>query len=561
VQCLDENTVLSYLAGPRRPEVQHRVEAHVDTCPACRKLMADCAARDSTLAAPSSGARPVSRPQRVAPNTLVGRFRVLSHLGGGGMGDVYLAEDTALGRRVALKLIQRRWVESQEALTRFQIEARATARLRHRHIVTIHEIGAFEGMPYLALEYLEGRTLAEHALDASGVALLPVTEVLRIGQAIAEALAEAHRNGVVHRDLKPANVHVGQRGEVRVLDFGLAKIADVDPAASLATAATATDHTQLAGTPLYIPPERWEGRASTPAADVWALGVVLHELASGARPFSGPNGHALARAILTEDPPALDPQLPAGLRQLVSDCLAKAPERRPTAAAAAEALRQLLAPEAPSPRGGARRRWPWLALGALAAAVGATAWWQLRDTPAPETEPRVQAAKPAPSRARSTSPAASLSPSAPPSAPAEITYEAFRRQAELTGKPARPADYKPRVGERALAGFRFGQWDTTIVARIEGERYHVRYEGDEEPSGSTLLERQLLPPPRADDPARPKVGGYVLANMWSYVWQYARVVEVQGDKIWVESPEQNVSFRASPLVKKLVRPGEYVLFE
>ncbi len=254
---------------------------------------------------PEAGADPV-----LAAGTRVGDFEILGLLGEGGMGQVYLAEDTTLGRRVALKLIKR-WVLQNHGADRFLEEARATASFNHPHIVTLYAVGEHDGRPYLALEYLDGESL--RARLATGP--LPVRAALRCCRAVAEAIAEAHRRGLVHADLKPENVVISTDGRVRVVDFGLARIARGAPTAA-------------SGTPAYMAPERWRGAPPTGAIDVWALGVMLHELIAGQRPIADDALLHLAFAVDTlelHDLPA------APWAQLVRDCLAIDPAGRPTA--------------------------------------------------------------------------------------------------------------------------------------------------------------------------------------------------------------------------------------
>ncbi|HSK02053.1 MAG TPA: serine/threonine-protein kinase, partial [Kofleriaceae bacterium] len=204
----------------------------------------------------------------LAEGTRVGDFRIRGLLGEGAMGEVYLAQDLTLGRRVALKLFKRSVVQDDVA-ERFLEEARATASFNHPHIVTLHAVGEHLGRPYLALEYIDGESL--RARLAAGP--LPVREALRHGRAVADAIAEAHRRGLVHADLKPENVVISRDGRVRVVDFGLARLAG--------GAATSGS-----GTPAYMAPERWRNAAPTGAIDVWALGMMLHELVTCRRPFS-----------------------------------------------------------------------------------------------------------------------------------------------------------------------------------------------------------------------------------------------------------------------------------
>ena len=251
----------------------------------------------------------------LAAGTHVGHFQIQRLLGEGAMGQVYLAQDTTLGRRIALKLI-RRSVLQREGAARFLEEARATASLNHPHIVTLHAVGEHEGRPYLALEYVEGGSLRARLLAGR----VPVREALGCCRAVADALSEAHRRGIVHADLKPENIVIPDDGRVRVVDFGLARLAG---GARLATS----------GTPAYMAPERWRGAPTTGAIDVWAFGVVMHELLAGRRPISDT---ALPHLMFAADASSAGlielPELPdAPWAQIVRDCLALDPALRPSA--------------------------------------------------------------------------------------------------------------------------------------------------------------------------------------------------------------------------------------
>jgi serine/threonine protein kinase len=289
----------------------------------------------------------------------VDHFRVMRPLGRGGMADVYLARDTKLGRKVALKVIQADALGSKDAVERFLFEARATARFNHPHIVTVYFVGAHDGQPYLALEYLEGQTLRQR-LDQERPG---VQETLRIALAVADALQAAHAEQIIHRDLKPDNVWLARDGRLRVLDFGLARVvagdAPTGDSAPSGAAAAPPDGEQastleagflsrgtgLRGTPAYMAPEQWQEQPTTGATDVWALGVMLHELLCGRRPYRERTVFKLGLQICSDAAaPALSgDDLPEALPALVARCLRKAPAERPSAAEVADQLRQLLA--------------------------------------------------------------------------------------------------------------------------------------------------------------------------------------------------------------------------
>ncbi|MGV3625636.1 MAG: protein kinase domain-containing protein [Archangium sp.] len=246
------------------------------------------------------------------PGVVVNGFRLTRLVGEGAMGTVFQAVDERLGRRLALKFIRGAML-SERGLQRFQDEARTTARFSHPHIVTVYAAGVFAGRPYLALEYLDGPTLRER-IDHQP---LTVPEALRACRAIAEALAEAHRHGVVHADLKPENVIVPRDGRLRVVDFGLARL-------------MGTDHVAASGTPAYMAPERWLGSAPSPAMDVWALGVLLHELIEGKRPWAD---HELAQLAYSDTAVKLGAKVSASpSAALIAACLAIEPAERPSAA-------------------------------------------------------------------------------------------------------------------------------------------------------------------------------------------------------------------------------------
>jgi len=303
----------------------------------------------------------------LAPGTRVDSFKVVRLVGQGGMGEVYLARDTRLGRKVALKLVHPRRVGDDEATRRFLFEARTTARFSHPHIVTLYAVGEYEGRPYVALEYLKGHTL----LDRAQADPPSPRETMRIGLAIAEALAEAHRHGVLHRDLKPANVLIPRDGRLRVVDFGLAKrwrpadgaatgeysvdefSMDEDSLVAMGSgerfAPADTEDRKIFGTPMYMAPEQWEGREVTPATDVWALGLVLYELLAGRRPYSDVEASTMTLLLkVTSEEPVPVPEgfqeISSDLRELVLECLEKAPDDRPSALAVCDALERMLAP-------------------------------------------------------------------------------------------------------------------------------------------------------------------------------------------------------------------------
>jgi len=265
----------------------------------------------------------------------VDHFAVVRLLGQGGSGEVYLARDRRLGRKVALKLLHKPAADTM-AIQAMLLEARAIARFNHPHIVTIHSVGTHGAHVYLALEYLEGETLKER-MEKERAAL---GEVLRIAYAIATAVGEAHKHKVLHRDLKPANIVIPRDGRPRVVDFGLAVTASV---ALHDKQLLEAEHAGGTGTPAYMAPEQWRNETITSAADVWALGAIIYELASGRRPFVGATRRQLRERVC--DPRQLPIELDEAPPQLAALCqrmLAKRAEDRPTCKEAVAVLHDLL---------------------------------------------------------------------------------------------------------------------------------------------------------------------------------------------------------------------------
>jgi serine/threonine protein kinase len=272
----------------------------------------------------------------------LGHYELTASIGAGGMGEVYRAADTKLGRDVALKVLPAAMARDPEFLGRFQREARAVAALNHPNIVTIFSVEEADGVHFLTMELVEGRSLKQ--LIAEGA--LAIEQILDLGAALAEALAAAHEKGIAHRDLKPANVMVAKDGRVKVLDFGLAK--DTLAANSAGLTATAEDYTRAGaamGTPAYMSPEQVAGRVVDHRTDIFSLGIVLYEMSSGHRPFLGNSTAALASAILCDAPRPLHElraNLPEALGSAVHRCLAKnVAERFESARELCKALREV----------------------------------------------------------------------------------------------------------------------------------------------------------------------------------------------------------------------------
>jgi len=319
----------------------------------------------------------------LAPGSTIGDYEIVAPLGAGGMGEVYRARDPRLGREVAIKVLPTDSVRDENARARLVREARLAATLNHPNICTIHEVGEADGHVYLAMELIDGRPLSEKIAERGTG--LPIENVTRYGVQIAAALAHAHERHVIHRDLKGSNVVVTPDGHVKVLDFGLARRAtalpdDGDETMSMALTGTGV----VVGTPHYLAPEVLRGEDADERSDLWALGVLLHEMASGALPFRGTTSFALASAILNDVPAALPERVPAGLRGIIGRCLAKEPGERYARAsevrAALEALHSGSSTVSTAPVPNRSRPWP-AAIAVLAVAVAIAAIWYVRRSP------------------------------------------------------------------------------------------------------------------------------------------------------------------------------------
>jgi serine/threonine-protein kinase len=325
----------------------------------------------------------------VADNTLVdSRYLILRRIGSGGMADVYCAEDTHLGRQVALKVLHRRFAQDQEFVERFRREASAAAGLQHPHVVGVFDRGRHDGTYYIAMEHLPGRTLKE---IVTSEAPLAQERVVDLGIQILQAAEFAHRHGVIHRDFKPHNVIVDDHGAVKVTDFGIAR----------AGASEMTETGSIMGTAQYLSPEQAQGHAVTAGSDLYSIGVMLYEMLAGRLPFEGDSAVSVALKHLSEPPPPISqfrPDVSPALESVVMAALAKDPAHRwQSADDFAEALQaagnQLeqgavaqdtaafapvpvpVAPPPPvlpppvEPESEHGRRWPWFTIGLLTVAL------------------------------------------------------------------------------------------------------------------------------------------------------------------------------------------------
>src|SRR5687768_17301331 len=264
---------------------------------------------------------------QVGSGTRLGPYEIVSQLGAGGMGEVWRAKDTRLDRSVAVKILPATLAQNAQFRMRFEREARSISQLNHPHICTIHDVGNENGTDYLVMELLEGESLAERLSRGP----LPLAEVLRYGIQIAEALDRAHRAGIVHRDLKPGNVMITKAG-AKLLDFGLAKASGPEISVDGATEhKPLTAEGTILGTFQYMAPEQLEGLEADARTDIFALGAVLYEMATGVRAFDGKTKTSLIAAIVSSEPPPMSrvqPITPAALEHVVAKCLEKDPDQR-----------------------------------------------------------------------------------------------------------------------------------------------------------------------------------------------------------------------------------------
>src|SRR5438128_4734890 len=260
----------------------------------------------------------------IAPGSRLGPYEITSQIGAGGMGQVFRARDTRLGRAVAIKVLPEEFAADAARLQRFEQEARAASALNRPIIIPVYDVGSADHIPYLAMELVEGKSLRE-LIDHGA---LPVRRTLDLAVRIADGLAKAHDAGIIHRDLKPENIMISADGYVKILDFGLAKL--IPLAGDDGRTAVKRDSTAgtLLGTAGYMSPEQASGDKVDFRSDQFSFGTILYEMASGMRPFRRATAAETLTAIIREEAERLDPSVPAPLRWIIERCLAKDPDAR-----------------------------------------------------------------------------------------------------------------------------------------------------------------------------------------------------------------------------------------
>src|SRR5437016_4663786 len=256
-----------------------------------------------------------------------GPYKILEHIGAGGMGDVYLAEDVRLGRKVALKILPVGFTRDHERVRRFQQEARSASALNHPNILTIFEIGEVDARHFIATEFIEGETLRQRMVKSH----LEINEVLDVAVQVAAALTAAHQAGIAHRDIKPENIMLRQDGFVKVVDFGIAKLTEPKTDESEAVTLLNTKQGTVIGTAHYMSPERARGLQIDARTDIWSLGVVLYEMVAGSVPFKGATSSDVIASVLDREPTTLArfcPEVPNELEWIVKKALRKHRDER-----------------------------------------------------------------------------------------------------------------------------------------------------------------------------------------------------------------------------------------
>jgi serine/threonine protein kinase len=257
-------------------------------------------------------------------DTLISHYRIVSPIGKGGMGEVYLAEDTKLDRKVALKILPPEFAEDTDRMSRFVREAKSASALNHPNIITIYEINEFENTHFIATEFIDGKTLNDYAKDNP----LSYKSVLEIAIQTVSALDVAHSNGIVHRDIKPDNVMIRPDGFVKILDFGIAKLSEKQNPAIESEDATAiqqpsTSPGMIIGTANYMSPEQAKGETVDARTDIFSFGVVLYEMMAGHLPFAGKTPMEIIGAVIHKEPLPLDENVPPEITEIINKCLRK----------------------------------------------------------------------------------------------------------------------------------------------------------------------------------------------------------------------------------------------
>jgi serine/threonine protein kinase/tetratricopeptide (TPR) repeat protein len=268
----------------------------------------------------------------ISPETIIGHYRIVSKIGAGGMGEVYLAQDTKLDRKVAIKFLHEEFSKDGDKLNRFVQEAKAASALNHPNILTVYEIGEVDGKNYIATELIDGQTLRE---PLSHKEPLPLNTILKIGVQVSEALSAAHQAGIIHRDIKPENIMLRKDGYAKVLDFGLAKLSEPRPVGATRSAGSEdatrvqvnTTPGMVMGTVSYMSPEQARGKETDARTDIWSLGVVLYEMLAGKLPFAGETINHTIVSILEKEPLLLE-NVPAELQRIVRKSMTKDVEMR-----------------------------------------------------------------------------------------------------------------------------------------------------------------------------------------------------------------------------------------
>jgi predicted DNA-binding transcriptional regulator YafY/tRNA A-37 threonylcarbamoyl transferase component Bud32 len=306
-------------------------------CPACGATYPLDSGGTETWSPGDRRHRPISpRKGRLQVGQGISHYVILEELGVGGMGVVYKARDTRLGRHAALKFLPPELAGDPQRLERFRREARTASALNHPHICTVHDIGDHDGQPYLVMELIEGRTLREIVGQR-----LSLRELMQLGGQVARALAAAHAAGIVHRDIKPENIMVRADGYAKVVDFGLALLDSTGIVLHGSDDGMSSEMGRLIGTIRYMSPEQARGEAVGSPSDIFSLGICLYELATGRHPFTASSRSGVLRAIISETPPLpsrFNPEIPEALEALIERMLDKDPHRRPAAQEVADAL-------------------------------------------------------------------------------------------------------------------------------------------------------------------------------------------------------------------------------